>query len=257
MKLKPAYCKIADMNKYYNPEIAHDVMGYMTGARTSNNIGLGTSKILKMFTTDRIRKFVEIAALVGISPESIRQHLATLEPNYGAWGLRPVMSYLKFFWDATRLTFKENNVRMCDIREYLTISPDSRYYDPHMVYLDGSEDDVLAYFGLADYSTIQRKNKSLHGKIGGKIMDYFDDKTRRIIPSDYIKLFVHLDTQIQEQESQDKGMEAYRKELQRIFDRVEYVKDAYRTMDELNEIYITKDPRIETDEPYIKDEEGK
>ena len=251
--LKNLYYIEKDFDKYGNPGIVYDVMTYMVGARRSNK-GIGTTKVIKIFTTDKLRRFVEMSRLVGMSSESMRQYLQTLEPNFGIWQIRPLLTYINIFWDASRLTFRDNSIRVCDVRNYLTLDRDNRYYEPHLAYLDSSEDDLLCYFGLADYSTVHRKNKSLHGKIGSKIMDYFDDKSRKILPSDYIKLYVHLDTQIQELESQDKGAEAYRNELKRIFERLQYSKDAYKTMDELNELYITTVEGIETDEPFVKEE---
>jgi hypothetical protein len=254
LKLRSAYYGEGDFDAYYNPGSVFDIMTYVSGAHRTAK-GFGSTKAMKIFTTSKLRQFVEIATMCGIPAESIRQYLAQLVPNYGIWATKPVLSYAKTFWDATRLTMHTNNLRACDIREYLNLDPDNHFYSPYLQFLDASEDDVLAYFGLADYNTVQRKNKSLHGKIGSKIMDYFDEKSRRIIPTDYIKLFVHLDQQIQDLESQDKGTEAYRNEIKRMFDRLEYLKDNYLTMDELNKMYIALDPSIEKDEPYVKEQQ--
>jgi len=253
LKLRGAYYGEGDFDAYYNPGSVFDIMTYMTGAKRTSK-GFGSTKALKIFTTSKLRQFVEISTMCGISAESTRQYLSQLEPNYGIWATKPVLTYVKTFWDATRLTMRINNLRACDIREYLNLDMDNSFYGPYMVHLDASEDDVLAYFGLADYNTVQRKNKSLHGKIGSKIMDYFDEKTRRIIPTDYIKLFVHLDQQLQDLESQDKGTEAYRNEIKRMFERLSYLQDNYRTMDELNQMYIALDPTVEKDEPYVKEQ---
>lgn len=249
---RSAYYAEGDFEAYYNPGAVYDIMTYMTGANRGTK-GYGTSKTLKIFVTGRLRQFVDIATMVGLPAESIRHYLHQLEPSYGTWALTPVLTYTRIFWNATRLAMRQENVRHSDIREYIMRDQDNMFYLPYLRYLDGSEEDVLAYFGLADFAVVQRKNRSLHGKIGGQIMDYFEEKTRRIIPTDYVKLFVHLDQQIHDLESQDKGMETYREEIRRIFDRLEHIKDSYRSMDELNDMIITIDPNTEKDEPYMKD----
>ncbi len=250
---QPVYGRAEDFSKYYNPDALYDIMSYMVGARMDVR-GVGGTKALQILTNDNLRKFVEIGLVVGIPLQSMRQDLLTLEPKHGRWSMKAILTYVRTFWNAGRTALEQSGIRTCDIRAYLTMEENNPHYDAHIAYLNAGQLDVLKHFGLADYSAIQLANKSLHGKIGSKIMDYFDNKTRKIIPSDYVKLYVHLDAQIAEQESADKGVEAYRNEIKRIFDRIDYVKDEYKSMDELFQQHIGIDNQVEVDEPYIKDE---
>lgn len=251
--LKTAYWDKDDFYGYPNPGAFYDIMTYITNAVRGGK-GTGSYKIYRIFTSELLRAFVEMAIMVGMPSDSIRRHLSGLDPNLGVWSQTVVMTYSRIFWDATRLSLKTKNVRHCDIREYFMLNCKNPFYEPYMVHLGSTEDDILAYYGLASFSTLVRKNKSIHGKIASQIMEYFDNKTKKILPTDYIKLYMHLDAQIADQESKDRGAEVYREEIERIFKRLAYVSENYPNMDQLVNLPANKDSDIPVDDPYIKEE---
>ena len=252
LRPKALYYVKEDFSEYSSPDATFDIMSYVAGARILG-IGLGSYKTTRMFTTSKLRQFIEIATMVGMANESIRINLAKLDPSFGSWSNRTLLLYTRIFWDASRVALRSNNIRNCDIRDYYRRDDSNQHYYPHRLHLDGTEDDVLSYFGLSDYSAIARNNKSIHSKIGGQITEYIEQKSRKVMPTDYIKLYIHLNEQIQELENRDQGAEEYRREINRIFDRLQHMQENYKTMDELNKEYIAIDKSIMTDEHYIKD----
>lgn len=244
--LKPLYTDVKHLDSIPYKNICFDIISYYTGAR-KGALAYGTNKVLRIFNTDALRQYVETALLINMSAEAITQYLSVLDSASGVWTKRVVLMYSRIFWNAS-----QRGIRQCDIRYYFNVNAKNDFYDVHQTFMNQDEPSLLAFYGIADYSMLIRKNKRLHGIINSRMNDFFLNKSKKVLPSDYIKLYMHLDSQITTAEVGDKGTEAYRNEIKRIFERIGHIKENYKHMDELNDMIIVTEEGIEKDEPYIK-----
>ena len=226
-------------------DIALDIMSYLSGARRVAGTA-GTRKVMKIFTTESYRRFIEVAMLLGMPNMSIAHNMSMLDPSGGSYSDRT-----RTFWNATKSTLKTNGIRVCDVREYLDLDEENSFYDFHSAYLQKDESALLVYYGLADYSVIVRKNKHLHGMLNSKLSDAISNNSRQVLPSDYVRLYMHIDAAITDAEVGDKGVEEYRKEIERIKERTAHTKEEYVTMDQLKNMVIKIDENVEKDEPFM------
>lgn len=249
--LKALYINEADLANIPYRSTCLDIVAHFTGA-PHGSLLYGTKKVLRIFNTEALRQYVEAALLINMGIETIAQYLSILEPGEGVWSKRAVLMYSRIFWNSV-----QRGIRQCDIRYYFNINQNNKFYDVHMAFMNQDEASLLAFYGIADYNMIVRKNKRLHGIINTKIGDYMMNRSKKVLPADYIKLYMHLDSQITDAEIGDKGTEAYRNEVKRIFERLGYISENYKHMDELNDMVIATEEGIEKDEPYIKEEDLK
>jgi len=232
------------------PDYARDIVNWFDNKfhkRTFSGFGR-VKKILERWDE---RAFVETAALENIPMASmVKKWNASHEVKNMKFSSRTLAVYYYYYWNVTWKHLDSQRTTVHDVLDYININKKSKFYDIHRYMAFRQPVELFHYFGLMSNVERIQTNKSILGdavkvirtaqRNGLPVPDYASD------------LFKTINAELALHARDEKDVDVYRVEVERIISRVSVVHKERESIVDLNrpEILEEQAPVPELDKPF-------
>ena len=136
---------------------------------------------------------------------------------------------------------------------YLEEDTENIVYGLHKKMIYSSVENFYLYFGMIEDDNRLSISKKIYGKTADIIMNNIDKNVQ--IRPDLIEVYKHSDSMISMLTKDGIDPDSYKKEIDRIIERLEYVKKQRYTIDELKTGFMANEnigeSEEEPDKPFV------
>lgn len=205
------------------------------------------SRVIDILEDFNARTMIETGLMKGIPLEKI---IAVYKRSNADFEIKLnekiILAYSKIFWDCSISSLRRSGSSLNDLWNYLSLDKYDTMYGSHKRLIFSSRENYLMTYGLIEDDHRLNISKKIYGKTSEIILDNLDSNVP--IRMDILDAHKHSDSSITLLTREGVDPDKYKREIERIYERLDIVKTQRMSLDELKKDAVSGNIPVSRDD---------